>query len=120
MQAFKPVLNLICKKVGVSWAIALFRLTSEFEQFSVFKWLQKRVKCDPNGGKKPIFFEKSQKLPGGDRDTYYGGVKKIFFGNSKKCSLEILANGLKIEKNRLEPVATYHGLATPPKIGRGG
>ena len=47
-------------------------------------------------------------------------MKKIFFGNSKKCSLEILANGLKIEKNRLEPVATYHGLATPPKIGRGG
>ena len=25
-------------------------------------------------------------------------VKKIFFGNSKKCSLEILANGVKIEK----------------------
>ena len=47
-------------------------------------------------------------------------MKKFFFGNSKKCSLEILANGLKIEKNRLEPVATYHGLATPPKIGRGG
>ena len=49
-----------------------------------------------------------------------GGVKKIFFGNSKKCSLEILANGLKIEKNRFEPLATYHGLATPQKIGRGG
>ena len=47
-------------------------------------------------------------------------MKKIFFGNSKKCSLEILENGLKIEKNRLEPVATYHGLATPQKIGRGG
>ena len=47
-------------------------------------------------------------------------MKKIFFGNSKKCSLEILANGLKIEKNRLEPIATYHGLATPQKIGRGG
>ena len=47
-------------------------------------------------------------------------MKKIFFGNSKKCSLEILANGLKIEKNRLEPVATYHGLTTPQKIGCGG
>ena len=46
--------------------------------------------------------------------------KKIFFRNSKKCCLEILEYGLKIEKNRLEPVATYHGLATPPKIGRGG
>jgi len=27
-----------------------------------------------------------------------GGVKKIFFGNSKKCSLEILANRKKIGK----------------------
>ena len=45
--------------------------------------------------------------------------EKNFFGNSEKCSLEILANDLKIEKNRLEPVATYHGLATPQKLVAG-
>ena len=55
-----------------------------------------------------------------DKHWSLGWSEKNFFGNSKKCSLEILANDLKIEKNRLEPVATYHGLATPPKIGRGG
>ena len=49
----------------------------------------------------------------------YNTSEKNFFGNSKKCSLEILANGLKIGKNRLEPVATYHGLATPQKLVTG-
>ena len=52
-------------------------------------------------------------------DCALGWSEKNFFGNSKKCCLEILANGLKIEKNRLEPVATYHGLATPPKLVAG-
>ena len=52
-------------------------------------------------------------------DCRLGWSEKNFFGNSKKRSLEILANGLKIEKNRLEPVATYHGLATPQKLVTG-
>ena len=39
-----------------------------------------------------------------------GRSKKIFFGNSKKCRLEILANGLKIEKK----IDLSH---LPPTIG---
>ena len=35
-------------------------LTVKFQQFSAFKWLQKRAKCDPNGVKMAIFVEKSQ------------------------------------------------------------
>ena len=48
-------------------------------------------------------------------------MKKFFFGNSKKCSLEILANGLKIEKKiDLSQLPPTMGWLPPPKIGRGG
>ena len=45
-----------------------------------------------------IEFELSEPGPLG---RTLGWSEKSFFRNSKKCSLEILANGLKIEKNRL-------------------